>query len=76
MLSIKTRTPIVPIVMAKKLRPFRRTLIFYGDPLEFTNYYGKKLTAQDIEDCDNLLKERMLAMHREVNAAGKAKKKG
>lgn len=76
MLSIKTRTPIVPIVMAKKLRPFRRTLIFYGDPLEFTNYYGKKLTAQDIEDCDNLLKEKMLEMHREVNAAGKVKKKG
>lgn len=66
MISIKTKTPIVPIVMAKKMKLFRRPRIFYGNPVEFTDYYDKKLTAQDIENCDNILKERMLQMYREV----------
>lgn len=67
MISIKTKTPIVPVVMAKKMRIFRRVRIFYGDPIEFTDYYDKKLTAQDIENCDSILKEKMIEMYREVN---------
>lgn len=74
MLSIRTKTPVVPVVMAKKMKIFRRIRIFYGDPIEFTDYYDKKLTAQDIEICDNILRERMLEMYREVNA-GKSSKK-
>lgn len=74
MLSIKTKTPVVPVVMARKMKIFRRIRIFYGDPIEFTDYYDKKLTAQDIEICDNILREKMLEMYREVNA-GKSSKK-
>lgn len=67
MISIKTKTPIVPIVMAEKLKSFHRIRIFYGEPIEFSDYYGKKLTSQDIEDCDNVLREKMLEMYRAVN---------
>jgi len=67
MISIKTKTPIVPVVIAKKMKVFRRNYVYYGEPMEFTEFYGKKLTAQDIEYCDNLLREKMLSMYNEIN---------
>lgn len=56
-LSIKTQTPIIPVVQIKKMKLFRRRDIIYGDPIEFRQFYGKKLTKSDIEECDNVLRE-------------------
>lgn len=56
-LSIKTRTPIVPIAIIRKIRKFRRTDVVFGEPIEFKKYYGKKLTAEDMEKCENELRD-------------------
>lgn len=61
-LSIKTHTPIVPIVKVTKARPFKRTHVIYGDPIEFRQFYGKKVTKEQIEECDNVLREAMFNM--------------
>lgn len=62
-ISIKTKTPIIPFVHYKKLRLFRRTYVMYGEPLEFTEYYGKRLTEEDIQKCDEILRNTMLEMY-------------
>lgn len=56
-LSIKTRTPIVPIVKISKVKPFRRTHVVIGDPIEFNRFYGKKVTKEELDECDNILRE-------------------
>lgn len=61
-IAIKTRTPIVPIVQSGKPRLFKKSHIFYGKPVEFTEYYGKKLTEENIAECEMRLREIMLEM--------------
>ncbi len=56
-LSIKTQTPIVPIVKITKIKPFRRTHVVIGDPVEFRQYYGKKVTKEQLDECDNALRD-------------------
>ena len=61
-LSIKTRTPIVPFVSITKIKPFKKTHVVYGDPIEFRQYYGKKVTKEQLEECDEILREAMWNM--------------
>lgn len=56
-LSIKTRTPIVPIIKITPVRLFKRTCVIIGDPIEFRQYYGKKVTKEELEKCDEKMRE-------------------
>lgn len=61
-LSIKLQVPIVPIVQIKKLKPFRRSHIIYGDPIEFRQFYNKRVSKEDIEACDKQLRDAIINM--------------
>lgn len=56
-LSIKMHAPIVPVVQIERVKLFHRIDVLYGDPFEFTEYYGKKLTDEDLEACDNKIRQ-------------------
>lgn len=58
-LSIKTKSPIIPIVKVRKIRPFRRTDVIVGDPIEFRKFYDKKVTKEDLAECDKILVDAM-----------------
>lgn len=75
MLSIKTRSPIVPFVSVKRQRVFRLSHVIFGEPIEFSEYYGKKMTEEDYEACDNLLREKMYEIRDAYLASRKKKKK-
>ena len=64
-MAIRTKTPIIPIVIYKKPRLFRMTHILVGDPFEFSEYYDRKLTDEDYAEADNKLREMMLQMRRD-----------
>lgn len=61
-LSIKAQAPIVPVVKVTKMKVFKKTYAIIGDPIEFRQYYGKKVTKEQIEECDNILREAMWNM--------------
>lgn len=65
-LSIKTRTPIIPVVQVNKIRFLRRSKVIYGEPIEFTEYYGKKITEKEIEECDEILRSKMFELYEEL----------
>lgn len=76
-IAIKTRTPIIPIVQSGKPRLFRKSHVFFGAPIEFTEYYGKKLTEADLAECEKRLRNIMLKMRNdyfEEQARKKAEK--
>ncbi len=73
-ISIKTKTPIVPVVQVKKIGFLRRSHILYGEPFEFTEYYDKRLKEEDVLKCDEILREKMLEMHAELSEIIKKKK--
>lgn len=74
-IAVRTRTPVVPIVQVKKLRLFHKIHVLYGEPFEFTEYYDKKLTEEDIATCDEILVNKMLELHSELKEILKSKKK-
>ena len=59
-LSIKTKTPIIPMLQYTKIKAFKRSYIYFGEPFEFTDFYDKKLTEEDIKAADEQLKLHML----------------
>ena len=66
------------MIQYKKIKAFRRSYFYYGEPFEFTEYYDKRLTEEDIKEADEKLKARMLAMYNELGEylnGGKKKKK-
>lgn len=61
-LAIKTRTPIIPVVHVEKIRLFHRVDVIYGEPIELTQYYGKRLSADELAKIDEWLRDVMYNM--------------
>lgn len=75
-ISIKTKTPIVPMVQVKKIRMFHRANVLFGEPIEFTEYYDKRLTEEDINKCDEILRNKLYEMYAQLTEILSKKKKG
>jgi 1-acyl-sn-glycerol-3-phosphate acyltransferase len=77
MLAIKTKTPVIPFVVCNRPRVFRRTHVVFGEPMELSEYYGKKLTQEDYDEADDKIKNRLYELRAEYRATKKKfKKKG
>ncbi len=61
-LAIKTKSPIVPVIEVERIRFLHKVDVIYGDPIYLTKFYGKKLTAEQIEEVDEWLREVMMNM--------------
>lgn len=74
--SIKAKCPIVPIMMLKKAKIFRRTHMIIGKPFELSDYYGKKLTEDDMKELAEIVRSKMIEQQDLLkNALSKGKKK-
>lgn len=74
-LAIRTKTPVIPVIQCKKMKPFRKSHVLYGEPFEFSEYYDKKLSPEEIEACDEKLRALMLEMHDKLQEMTQKKKK-
>lgn len=74
-ISIRTKTPIVPMVVYKKIKLFHKTRVIYGEPLEFSDYYDKKLTDEIVALCDEILVNEMTTLYGKIDTLLNKKKK-
>ena len=74
-MAIRCKTPIIPIVIYSRPKCFRRTDILIGDPLELTEYYGRKLTEEEMGQADEFLRLHMLEMRKKHTEYLESKKK-
>ena len=74
-ISIKTKTPMIPMVQVKPIRIFRKSHVLIGEPIEFTEYYDKRLTEEDIKKCDDMLRDKLYEMYMQLTEI-LSKKKG
>ncbi len=58
--AIKSKKPIVPIMMKSKPRLFRRTKIYFGKPFDFSSYYDKKLTDDVMKELNQIIYDNMV----------------
>lgn len=64
--SVKSKCPIVPIMMLNKAKIFRVTKINIGKPFELFEYYDQKLTEDQVARMDEIIKEKMIATQNQL----------
>ena len=65
--ALKAKCPIVPVMMLKKARLFRKTRIIVGKPIYLDEYYDKKLSVDEINDLGTLVRNKMIEIQTELN---------
>lgn len=78
LLAIKTKTPVIPFVICNRPKIWRCTHVVFGEPMELSEFYDRKLTPEDYAEADEKLKNKLYelrAEHREMLAAKKNRKK-
>lgn len=77
-MAIKAKVPVVPMMIYKKPKPFRLNHILMGEPFEFTEYYGRKMTDDLVKEADREALEqaaRPAAQTRGISGGEKRRKK-
>lgn len=76
MFAIKAKVPIVPMFIMKKPKIFRRNKVFIGKPFELSDFYGRKLSNEEMAEASEIVVEKMNEI-REIalNSLTKKKKK-
>ena len=75
--SVKAKKPVLPVMILKKAGLFRRAKLLIGKPFEFSEFYDKKLTDDDIKAMDEILVSKMKEVQTQLKQilADKKKKK-
>ena len=74
-LAVKAKKPIVPIIILKKAKIFRRNKMIIGEPFSFDEYYDTKITDEIIFAMDEIVKEKMTEQQQKlIYMANKSKK--
>lgn len=58
--AIKSKSPIIPVMIFKKARLFRKNYVIIGKPFYLDDYYDKNLSATDSEAIDNIIMQKMI----------------
>ena len=61
-LAIKTKAAIVPVIEIERMRFLHKVDVVYGDPIYLTQFYGKRLTSDEMEKIDEWLRSVMMNM--------------
>ena len=58
--AVKAKCPIVPIMLSRKGKILRKTHIIVGEPFYLDEYYGKKLSDEDIKRLGEFVRGKMI----------------
>ena len=58
--AVRSKCPIIPVMLLNKPKLFKKTKIIIGKPFTLENFYDKKLGEQDILEMDNIVREKMI----------------
>ncbi len=71
--AIRSKVPVVPMVIYKKARFLQRNYILMGEPFELSEYYGVKLTEEVLQEADGKILQAMQKLRSEFESARKGK---
>ena len=69
--SIKSKKPILPIMIQNKSRIFRKTKVFIGKPFDFSSYYDKKLDDETLKKLNKEIYNNMVNVISNVKSGKK-----
>ncbi len=65
--ALKTKSPIVPIMMLKKAKIFRKTIMVIGKPIYLDEYYDKKLSDNELDELNQIVRENMIKQQQSMS---------
>lgn len=71
--AVHAKCPVVPLMLSGKAKLFRRTHLIVGEPFEFAEFYDKKITEENLEKMDEILRSKMLEQLKILNNEIKTK---
>lgn len=64
--AIKTQSPVIPMMYARPIKPFRRTYLMIGTPFELQEYYGQNIN--DVRfDATEKIKNSMVELREQLD---------
>ena len=75
MFAFKAKAPIVPIIIEKKARPFRRANLLVGKPISFEEYYSSPYNSELNEILNEKVKQALLETQADLRALLAEKRK-
>ena len=57
--AIKSKSPIIPAMLVKKPKIFRKTNIIFGKPFYLDEFYNKKITEEDLKRIEQITADKM-----------------
>lgn len=57
--AVKAKKPLVPVMMDKKMRLFRRVNVYIGKPFELDSFYGVKLDDEKNTEMNEIVRDKM-----------------
>ena len=61
-LALKTNAKIIPIGLIGPAKPFTKNAIIYGNPLDLSEYQGKKLSKEEEQEVSDKLKNEIIKL--------------
>lgn len=74
-LAAKAKKRILPLIIYKKAKLFRRNYFIIGKPFELADYYDKKLDDENVNLMENFVRDKMIELQSELHDIIKTKKK-
>lgn len=72
--AVKSKSPIVPIMILKKLKFFRKSYLIVGEPFELSEFYDKKYSDDDLIKMEEMVAEKMREQHAKLKQILQSKK--
>lgn len=61
-LSLKTGTPVIPVGIQGTFKPFTKVKLVFGEPLDFSEYYGKEKDKEILEKVTNIIMDNIVML--------------
>ena len=66
LIALKAGVPVVPVMMYKRFRPFRRNFVRIGKQFDYEEFKGQKATAEVVEATEKIMREKMIECREEL----------
>ncbi len=75
LIALKAGVSVVPVMMYKRFRPFRKNYLKIGKPFDYDEFKGRKATAEVVEETEKIMKEKMISCRKELVVSIEKRKK-
>lgn len=73
--AVKAKTPILPVIIYKKAKLFRKNHLIIGKPILLTDFYDKTLDNDTVIKMENLVRDKMVELQQNLDEIVNSKKK-